>query len=303
VAEGPAAADALSAADIRLDELESRWSRFRSDSEVSRLNDCSGQPVEVSPDTVGLVAAALSAWRTTGGWFDPTVLPALVAAGYDRSFELLGTPALASPLIPATGLRGDPATVLVDAHRCTVTLPRGTQFDPGGLGKGLAADLAALTALDAGATAVLVSLGGDVRAMGSPSAGSWVVGIEDPHDPDQDLVGVAIADGAVATSGTHRRRWVDPDGRPAHHLIDPRSGQPSTSDLVAVTVIAAEAVDAEVLAKVALLAGTTGTDLLLADSAVAALTVRYDGTTRTFGDWERCVTTSMSCSPTREVAS
>ena len=108
----------------------------------------------------------------------------------------------------------------------------------------------------------------------APAGGDWTIAVEDPwtHDP---IVDVAIADGAVATSSTARRRWLL-DGMPRHHLIDPVTGEPSASDLVAVSVIAGTGWSAEVLAKASLLRGAARwTDLLPA--GVEALAVDADG--------------------------
>src|SRR3954471_11235084 len=159
----------------RVDDLERRWSRFLPDSEVSVLNRRAGEPVRVSPETVDLVEKAVDAWRLTGGMFDPTVLGAVLRAGYVRSFDALGASAVAgrSPLglgVTEIVVDGDP-----------VCLPFCTGFDPGGVGKGLAADLVADEVMAAGADGVCVNLGGDVRVAGAgPTGSAWTVAIEHP---------------------------------------------------------------------------------------------------------------------------
>ena len=127
----------------RIEQLEGRWSRFRPDSEISRLNAYAGQPLRVSSDTVELVERATAAWRLSGGAFDPTVLGPMLRAGYDRSFSELadrrpddGQPA--GRLDPSR-LGIGAADIRIDGD--LVALPVGTGFDPGGIGKGLAADL------------------------------------------------------------------------------------------------------------------------------------------------------------------
>src|SRR5689334_21184142 len=117
-----------------IDGLEARWSRFLPDSEVTRLNETAGRPCPVTPDTVLLVRRAIEGWRLTGGRFDPTVLGAVVRAGYDRSFDALGPFPTATSVL---GLGCDGLTV--DERAGTITLPFGVGFDPGGIGKGLAA--------------------------------------------------------------------------------------------------------------------------------------------------------------------
>src|SRR6266567_2096716 len=140
-----------------VEDLEARWSRFRPDSEISRLNRSSGRPVPVSGPTLRLVELAAEGARVTGGRYDPTVLGAVVRAGYDRSFELLSgrSSGAGSPLVQ--GYEG----ILIDPIGTRVTLPRGVGFDPGGIGKGLAADLLCEELLALGATGCCVNMGGD----------------------------------------------------------------------------------------------------------------------------------------------
>lgn len=248
----PGPLDLADRAAERVADLEARWSRFLPDSEVSRLNASPGVPVVVSPDTFALVERAVDAWGVTAGLFDPTVLAALEAAGYDRSFDRYAPREPRPSTGPAPGCAG----LHLDPIVGSVALPRGVRLDPGGIGKGLAADLVATELVSAGAAGALVDLGGDVRVTGrAPDPAGWVVAVEDPFAPERDLARAALADGAVATSSRLLRVWA---GGRAHHLVDPRTGLPSTSDLVAVSVVAGEAWWAEVLAKAALLAGSAG---------------------------------------------
>lgn len=245
----------LTAGWARIDELESRWSRFRPDSEVSALNRAAGAPVTVSADTVVLVRHAIAAWELTGGRFDPTVGAALVALGYDRDLDdVLASPAAVGPPAvpgPAPGLAGTG----VDPWSSRVTLPAGATFDPGGIGKGLAADLVANELIGCGAAGALVNLGGDLRAAGTPPvAAGWTIGVPHPAHPDRELLRVAVPHGAVATSSRLRRRWATPAG-PAHHLIDPATGRPAATGVVAATVVADQAWRAEALTKLLVLAG------------------------------------------------
>jgi thiamine biosynthesis lipoprotein len=231
----------------RLFDLERRWSRFLPTSEVSRLNRRTGRPVVVSPDTFGLLERAVDAWRLTAGRFDPTVLGAVLGAGYDKDFALLagglaGQPAARRRL--ATGCAG----IRLDRAVSTVWLPPGVGFDPGGIGKGLAADVVADELVGAGAHGALVNVGGDVRVRGAgPVDGQWVVGVEHPLAPGEELVRFALTDGAVATSSPLRRRWSRGDAV-LHHLIDPSTEAPATTNLASVTVVAGAGWWAEALA-------------------------------------------------------
>lgn len=252
---------------------EARWSRFRPDSEVSRLNDGAGSWVEVSPATVELVERAVQAHAVTGGRFDPTVLGDVIRAGYDRSYDDLDADRAEAPASDRhRGIDG----VEVDRAGGAVRLPAGVGFDPGGIGKGLAADRIC-QAIDAeGAAGAMVNLGGDLRAIGfAPDGDEWTVDL-DPAATGTALMRVGIDQGAVATSTTLRRRWHI-GGEARHHLIDPATGGPAAGDVVAVSVIAAQGWQAEVLAKAALLAGVDDGTALVASTGAAALLVDRRG--------------------------
>lgn len=260
----------LQLAHDRIADLERRWSRFVDGSEISTLNRYAGSPVKVSPETVELVQRAIDAWRLTRGRFDPTVLGAVLRAGYDRSFEELGpqTHAGASDLTLGAG-----AIEILDD---IVRLPQGTGFDPGGIGKGLAADIVAEELQAAGAERACVNLGGDVRVCNAnPLGDAWTVAIDHPWCIDP-ITRLGITQGAAATSTTLRRQWLV-NGEARHHLIDPATGQPSTSDLTLVTVVAGYAWAAEVLAKAALLQGTPHHFDLLAEMGAEGIAIDEHG--------------------------
>jgi len=272
-----APAGAMDRARRRVEELEARWSRFRAESEVSRLNRAGGRPVVVSPDTVRLVRLALSGRAATGGRFDPAVLGALVAAGYDRSFEHLdGTVA------GATGRHSRRVpTIEVNEELGTVCLPAGMGFDPGGIGKGLAADLTVAGLRSEGADGACVNLGGDLRAEGTaPDGGAWVVDVAHPLGCGRPPVARLAFDAAgVATSSPLRRRWVVGE-EARHHLIDPATGRPAPTDVAAVTVITGDAWRAEVLAKAAVLAGAAEALGVLEEGGATGLVVDMRGSVR-----------------------
>ncbi len=259
-------------AEHRIADLERRWTRFDEHSEVSALTRHAGSPVVVSPETRELVERAITAWQMTRGRFDPTVLGALVRAGYDRSFEQLGP----TPTDHESTLTTDAASIEVVDN--TVRLPAGTGFDPGGIGKGLAADIVVDELRAAGAEGVCVNLGGDVRVEGSSPAGDgWTVAIEYP-ERSAALARIGLARGAVATSTTLRRRW-HVNGELRHHLIDPVTGRPARTDVTFATVVAGHAWMAEVLAKALVLHGTPMPYDLVVSHGAAALTIDRDGRT------------------------
>ena len=249
----------LDQGEARLRDLESKWSRFRPDSDITRANHAAGTPVEVSADTIAVVQRALDGWRQTNGRFDITMLPALVEIGYTHS----ALSAMAAPTVPGrvVGLSG---MVMVDPARSTITAPATSAIDLGGIGKGFAADLVADELIAAGASGVLVNLGGDLTVRGLPSDdASWYLGIEDPSAPSKHVALLRIVSGGIATSGTTIRRWTTPDGRLRHHLIDPTTARSATTATLTATVLAADCATAEVYA--------TASMMMEAPAAVALL--------------------------------
>ncbi len=287
----------------RIEELESLWSRFRPDSEISALNRNPGQMTTVSAETFALVEHAVEAWEVTQHRFDPTMLTQLVDHGYDRTHTDLappkaasrppsGGPAIVGPtrlsrLRPTSDLLAEseaglrpvsPAgeIVLVPALPA-VMLPIGICVDPGGIGKGLAADMVASELMNRGAEGALVDLGGDLRVIGEhPDGGSaWPV-IVDPEVPGIDGYQVGLADGGIATSSQLGRRWNTKLGD-RHHILDPRDGMPSTSPVAAAVVAGGAAWQAEVIAKAALLAGFEAGRRLITDNGSVGLLLGFDG--------------------------
>ena len=175
--------DLLEWARARIGDLELRWSRFLPDTELDRLNRAAGAgtPTALSAVTFDLVVSAIDAWRDTDGLFDPTILPALVAAGYDRSFDEGPGPASEPP-----GLgRGTCDAIVVDHDALTVMLPEECALDLGGIGKGRAVDLVVEELVDTRAAAGgCVNLGGDLRVFGDAPDGApgWAVGIDEPGE-------------------------------------------------------------------------------------------------------------------------
>jgi thiamine biosynthesis lipoprotein len=268
----PDAERRLRRAERWLAAYEERYSRFRILSELSRLNASAGRPFKASPGLYELVRLALDFAQRSGGLFDPAVLPQLVAAGYDRSFELL-TPAASAVRRPSKS-RVSWRDVQLDPLARVITLPRGAGIDLGGIGKGWAVDrLASILG-----TPCMVNGGGDIYAAGRPPADdAWLVGVADPFHPEKDLVVLCLKDHGVATSSSLKRSWRA-EGLMLHHLIDPRTGRPSESDAVQVSVVAQSAVLADFHAKVALLQGMrAGLDYLNRKPDVEGMLVTREG--------------------------
>ena len=230
---------------------ETTLSRFLSDSELSQLNRAHGQPFRASSILFNVVADAVSAARMTDGWFDPTILGALISAGYDRSFELIREGVSA----PARGYTSVGAwrKIRMTEQASTITLPSNCGLDLGGIGKGWTVDQAVRSLRDFPSFAI--DAGGDMYLGGQQVDGSpWTVGIEDPTCPERNILVLVVRDRAVATSSVTHRRWKV-DEQTNHHLIDPRTGRPSDNGILSATVVSNSVARAEVLAKVALLRG------------------------------------------------
>ncbi len=245
----------LGVARERIADLEQRWSRFIPSSEVSRLNRAGGRPTRVSADTLALVTHAQEGFDLTEGRFDALQLTAIERLGYTESFERLPTATGGAGMRPVStpNHSNRVARIVVEADTSTVRLTDGARFDPGGIGKGFAADIVADELRAFGAAGVCINVGGDVRVAGTaPHGDTWIIAIRDCPD-DQPVARLAVAEGAVATTSRSRRRWRGPDGQVHHHIVDPATGSSAVTPVVHATAVASEGWRAEILAKVAFL--------------------------------------------------
>lgn len=256
------------------EEWENRFSRFRPQSLLCRLNGAGGEATCVDDEFLVMLERAMLAVDRTAGRFDPSILPALEAAGYDRSIERVQAaplPAMSAPF-PAAGPAAW-ARIRIDRDRGQVQLPPGMRLDFGGIAKGRFVDRLAATLSDW--PGGCVDAGGDLYLWGlSPDGERWTIGIEDPSRPDRDLLVAEVTAQrglGIATSGTHRRQW-HVGGRLAHHLIDPRSGAPLAAGARSVTAVARDATAAEVATKALLIWSTEDATTALFGATVAVLT-------------------------------
>ncbi len=262
---------AKAAVDEVVAAMDEAASRFREDSELSRLNASPDRAVTVSPLLAMAIAAALRGAELSGGAVDPTVGWAIKLAGYDTDFALV--PADGDRLhLVAERIPGWRAVHLDPASR-TVRLPRGVELDLGATAKALASDLAAASASKAiGGAGVLVSLGGDVAVAGEPPAEGWSIQTSDdsaaPIDDTQEAI--SITSGGVATSSTTVRRWTR-GGVVLHHIIDPVTGLPADSCWRTVSVVAATCVDANIASTAAIVMGRNAISWLEAGRLPARL--------------------------------
>ena len=267
---------ALDVAEDRLHQLERHWSRFLPDSDISRLNTSPETSVAISPDTVRLIEMMQLAVDATGGLYDPTLLYELLDAGYTASID---DPAQLAVMVDLPCPDHAVFDVRIDLGGPSAWLPAGLALDPGGIGKGLAADLVVTETIESGTGGALVSVGGDIAAAGvAPTRDGWIINVEDPNVPGSVLTTLALSDGGIATSSTRSRRW-EVDGKARHHLIDPTTSACSHTDLTAVTVVANAGWLAEAHATAALLSGSGRAIEYLESRGLAGLATTCDATT------------------------
>jgi thiamine biosynthesis lipoprotein len=266
-------------------DFEAALSRFEPDSELSALNADPRQVVPASEMMRAAVRAGVEAARLSGGLVDPTLLAEIESAGYVGDWDgsevtLADAIASAPPRHPARR-RGEALweRLEIDDDAGTITRPAGVGFDTGGIGKGLAADL--IAGRLKGFPRFVVDCGGDVR-IGGPDAlvNPYEVLVEHPLT-GEGVYALRLGWGGVATSGLNVRLWRGEDGRPRHHLLDPSSGEPAWTGLVGATALGDTAVEAEALAKAALLSGPAGGRAVLTERG--GLLVHDDGTVEAVG--------------------
>ena len=271
-----------------LRDYEARLSRFRDDSELSRLNADPRDEVPASELLCSAVQAAIDSAEISDGLVDPTLLDDLEKSGYaerwtgderiDLREALEGDRPGPHPASPAATQRW--REIEVDQEAGVIRRPAGLRIDNGGSGKGHAADMAA-ELLD-GYEHWAVDCGGDIRIGGELAAEREVEILDaftgEPGDS------ISVRRGAVATSGMRSRIWRSPDGSPAHHLLDPSTGSPAFTGLVSATALAPSALEAETLAKTALLSGPLGARRILARHG--GITVDENGTAERIGRLE-----------------
>jgi thiamine biosynthesis lipoprotein len=258
-----------------LEHIDRTCSRFRDDSDLSRVNAAEGRWTNVDALLITAVEVALRAAEATGGLVDPTVGSAMIRLGYDRDFRDIPHDGPPIPTIRSTSI-AMPDWRRVEIHRDhhAIRIPLGLALDLGSTAKALAADRAADRAATSTGTGVLVALGGDVAVAGDPPAGGWTVGIAEDHaavaEPGET---VSIASGGLATSSTTVRRWSRGDV-PVHHVLDPRTGLPASVIWRTVSVCAATCVDANAASTAAIILGEQAREWLARRSLPARLVGR-----------------------------
>jgi len=313
VTDPAALARARELVEQELAAIDRACSRFREDSDLTRVNDAGGRAVRVDALLIEALRVALRAAELTDGDVDPTVGAALELAGYDRDWRLLAEaeddiatsaghsdprsplttrspaarpePSPPAPQVVRAHVRSGWRTVELDSKRLTVRVPAGIHLDLGATAKAWAADRAARAVAQATGAGVLVSLGGDISTCGEAPVGGWRVFVTDDHRSDLSAPGqtVSITSGGLATSSTAVRRWSQ-EGSVRHHIIDPATQAPVQGTWRTASVAAADCVDANI-ASTAALVRAGDAPRWLHELGLPARLVDETGRVRTLGDW------------------
>jgi FAD:protein FMN transferase len=283
-------ASARRAVEAELWAIDVAASRFRTESELCRLNRANGLRTAVSPLLLQALALGIRAAELTDGAVDPTLGGELRRLGYDRDFDQLPDVPVTRPMQCAVDRRPRSRTsrwAQIELHDDppSVRLPVGIQIDLGATAKALAADRAAVAAHTATGAGVLVSLGGDISTAGAGPDGAWMIRVTDDHRSDASAEGqtITIRDGGLATSSLIVRRW-EHDGHENHHILDPETGQPVNPYWRTVSVAATDCVDANIASTAAIVLGARAL-AWLAEQQLPARLVSVDGTVMLLGGW------------------
>jgi thiamine biosynthesis lipoprotein ApbE len=288
VGEPDALAQAQAIVERELDRIDRACSRFRGDSELTRLNAHAGRTVRVAPLLIEATEVALRAAELTEGDVDPTVGRALELAGYVRDWRLLdhSSPNVTSPHRSVqASFRSGWRTVEVNRDRATLRIPAGVKLDLGATAKAWAADRTSQAVYEATGCGVLVGLGGDIATAGQPPVRGWSIHVTDDHRTGPRAPGqtISIEGGGLATSSITVRRWSH-EGHEMHHIIDPSTGAPARSMWRTVSVAALDCADANIAATAAIVRGCEAPTWLEGVGLPARL-VAHNGDVHTVGDW------------------
>jgi thiamine biosynthesis lipoprotein len=260
-------------------ELETKWSRYIPTSELMQINNNPESMIQVSDATLRLVNEMKNGFEVTQGIFSGNILGELIDLGFANSRI---NPENVTNWQARAKSVADLSDVEIDLQNKSVSVPSGVALDSGGIGKGLAADLMSDYAMQLGAMGIAVFAGGDVAVKGmAPDAVGWKVNISDPGDVDKFIDTISLSRGGLATSSPMGWRIKD-----AHHIIDPRTHKSSDSDVLQATIIAQNASQAEVLAKMCVILGSHEGISRIDSLGVAALVIDNTYQVHTSQHWE-----------------
>lgn len=233
--------------------VENKLSRFKPNSELSQLNRSNGKPFFMSPLLFEIMSEAIRYYKETDGLFNPFMGHIIEGLGYSESFEKLSTPSTCKWEVTEQPIN---EPYLLDKRMKCITLRRGVQVDLGGIAKAWSANYMMNKLHQAGVARGAINAGGDIVSWGAVEQ-DWEISIAHPLQTERDIITVRANNGfGIATSSRIKRSWKDQDGFLHHHLIDPRTQQSSTSDLIQVSVISSDLTIAEIVTKCVLLLGS-----------------------------------------------
>lgn len=233
-AYGEDAQAALQEAEECIQQVEGLWSVTDKDSEIYQANHSGGQPVTVSEETAEIISFALEMAQRTGGALDPTIYPVLTAWGFTTDSKQVPSQQQIAQLLEQVGYDR------IQLNGSELTVPDGMELDLGAVGKGYTADLVTEILRRHGVTSALISLGGNIQAIGSrPDGSDWRLGIRAPWESG-NLGVLTVSDAAVVTSGGYENYFDDEQGNIYWHILDPSTGYPADSGLQSVTIVGRE---------------------------------------------------------------
>ena len=233
-AYGEDAQAALQEAEECIQQVEGLWSVTDEDSEIYQANHSGGQPVTVSEETAEIISFALEMAQRTGGALDPTIYPVLTAWGFTTDSKQVPSQQQIAQLLEQVGYDR------IQLNGTELTVPDGMELDLGAVGKGYTADLVTEILRRHGVTSALISLGGNIQAIGSrPDGSDWRLGIRAPWESG-NLGVLTVSDAAVVTSGGYENYFDDEQGNIYWHILDPSTGYPADSGLQSVTIVGRE---------------------------------------------------------------
>lgn len=251
-AYGDGAEQALEKAEKEIKMLEAEWSVTEKDSEIYKINHNNGDAVDVSKETSDVLRFALDMSKKTDGALDPTIYPVLTAWGFTTDNYRVPDEKEIQTLLGHVGYEN------VEVNGQSVRIPEGMELDLGAVGKGYAGDLAAELIEEAGINSALLSIGGNIQAVGSkPDGSDWRLAIQNPYGDGEAGI-LEISDCAVVTSGNYERYFTADDGTTYGHIIDPKTGYPVDNGLASVTIITKEGKKGDALSTAMFVKGIDG---------------------------------------------
>lgn len=273
---GKFAEDSLSAVCEEVERIEGLLSRFSSDSEINRINDSAGiRSEKVSPETFKVLSKAVEFSQYGSGFFDVTIAP--LVALWSISKDSLGQPddSNIQQVLPLVNYRD----LILDPWETTAGLRNvGQSIDLGGIGKGFAGDRILKVYEEFGISSAFSNLGGNVVTQGAKPGGSpWQVGIQHPRQENKIIGAVSVVNQTVVTSGDYQRFYVDGQGKRQHHILNPKTGYPSESGLISVSIISEKSLVADALSTILFIAGMAqGLEFLMSFPQTEAILVDSD---------------------------